>query len=86
MSVPAVPVVAEKLQASDGPIIMSGIGTIVACNVVDIHAQVTGTIDHIGFVEVRPCIRAASLRSSIRVPSGLRCGRQKPTWCAITRT
>ena len=48
---PAVPVVAEKLQASDVPIVMSGIGTVVAYNVVDVHAQVTGTIDQIGFVE-----------------------------------
>jgi multidrug efflux system membrane fusion protein len=30
---------------------MSGIGTVVAYNVVDVHAQVTGTIDQIGFVE-----------------------------------
>jgi multidrug efflux system membrane fusion protein len=49
--VPAVPVVAEKLQASDVPIVMAGIGTVVAFNVVDVHAQVTGTIDQIGFVE-----------------------------------
>jgi multidrug efflux system membrane fusion protein len=48
---PAVPVVAEKIQASDVPIVMSGIGTVVAYNVVDVHAQVTGTIDKIGFVE-----------------------------------
>jgi multidrug efflux system membrane fusion protein len=50
-SVPAVPVVTEKVQASDVPIVMSGIGTVVAYNIVDIHAQVTGTIDKIGFVE-----------------------------------
>src|ERR1700735_5692471 len=48
---PAVPVVAEKTQASDVPIVMSGIGTVMAYNVVDAHAQVTGTIDKIGFVE-----------------------------------
>jgi multidrug efflux system membrane fusion protein len=48
---PAVPVVAERLQASDVPLVMSGIGTVVAYNVVDVHAQVTGTIDQIGFVE-----------------------------------
>ena len=48
---PAVPVVAEKVQVSDVPIVMSGIGTVVAYNVVDVHAQVTGTIDKIGFVE-----------------------------------
>ena len=49
--VPAVPIVAEKLQTSDVPIVMAGIGTVVAYNVVDVHAQVTGTIDKIGFVE-----------------------------------
>jgi multidrug efflux system membrane fusion protein len=48
---PAVPVVVEKLQASDVPIVMSGIGTVVAYNAVDVRAQVTGTIEQIGFVE-----------------------------------
>ena len=48
---PAVPVVTEKIQASDVPIVMSGIGSVMAYNVVDVHAQVTGTIDQIGFVE-----------------------------------
>lgn len=55
--VPPVPVVAQKAQASDVPIVMSGIGTVAAYNVVDVHTQVTGTIDRIGFVEgqtVRP--------------------------------
>jgi multidrug efflux system membrane fusion protein len=50
-SVPAVPVVTEMVQDSDVPIVMAGIGTVVAYNVVDVHAQVTGTIDKIGFVE-----------------------------------
>jgi multidrug efflux system membrane fusion protein len=48
---PAVAVVAERLQASDVPIVMTGIGTVVAYNVVDVHAQVAGTINQIGFVE-----------------------------------
>ena len=48
---PAVAVVAERLQASDVPIVMTGIGTVVAYNVVDVHAQVAGTIEQIGFVE-----------------------------------
>ena len=48
---PAVPVVAEKTQASDVPIVMSGIGTVMAYNIVDIHTQVAGTIEKIGFVE-----------------------------------
>jgi multidrug efflux system membrane fusion protein len=47
----AVPIVAEKVQVSDVPLVMSGIGTVEAYNVVDMHAQVTGTIDRIGFVE-----------------------------------
>ena len=48
---PAVPVVVETLQASDVPIVMSGIGTVVAYNVVDVRAQVTGTIEKVGFIE-----------------------------------
>jgi multidrug efflux system membrane fusion protein len=48
---PAVPVVAEKVQVSDVPLVRSGIGTVMPYNVVDVHAQVTGTIDKIGFVE-----------------------------------
>jgi multidrug efflux system membrane fusion protein len=50
----AIPVVAEKVQVADMPLVMSGIGTVVAYNVVDIHAQVTGTINQIGFVEGQP--------------------------------
>jgi membrane fusion protein, multidrug efflux system len=46
-----VPVVAAKVEVSDFPIAMSGIGTVIAYNTVDIHAQVTGTIERIGFVE-----------------------------------
>lgn len=48
---PPVPVVATKVQVSNVPVVMSGIGTVVPYNVVDIHTQVTGTIDKIGFVE-----------------------------------
>ena len=47
----AVPVVAAKVQVSDFPIVMEGIGSVVAYNVVDVRAQVTGTIEKIGFVE-----------------------------------
>jgi multidrug efflux system membrane fusion protein len=53
----AVPVVAEKVQVSDVPIVLTGIGTVTPYNVVQVHAQVTGTIDSIGFIEgqtVRP--------------------------------
>jgi multidrug efflux system membrane fusion protein len=46
-----VPVVAEKVQVSNVPITLTGIGTVVAYNVVNVHAQVTGTIDKIGFTE-----------------------------------
>jgi multidrug efflux system membrane fusion protein len=46
-----VPVVAEKVQVSDVPMVMVGIGTVEAYNIVDIHAQVTGTIEKLGFVE-----------------------------------
>jgi multidrug efflux system membrane fusion protein len=48
---PPVPVVAEKVQVSDVPIVMTGIGTVVAYNIVAVHTQVTGTIERIGFVE-----------------------------------
>ena len=46
-----VPVVAEKVQVSDEPIVLTGIGTVTPYNVVQVHAQVTGTIDKIGFTE-----------------------------------
>jgi multidrug efflux system membrane fusion protein len=48
---PPVPVVAAKVQVSDVPIVLEGIGTVVAYNIVDIHTQVAGTIEKIGFVE-----------------------------------
>ena len=48
---PPVPVVAAKVQVSDFPIVMTGIGSVAPYNVVDVHAQVTGTIEKIGFVE-----------------------------------
>jgi multidrug efflux system membrane fusion protein len=48
---PAVPAVAEQVKVADVPIVMAGIGTVEPYNVVDVHAQVTGTIDKIGFVE-----------------------------------
>ncbi|HUN43084.1 MAG TPA: efflux RND transporter periplasmic adaptor subunit [Acetobacteraceae bacterium] len=48
---PPVPVVAQKVRVSGIPIVLTGIGTVTAYNVVNVHAQVTGTIDKIGFVE-----------------------------------
>ena len=49
--VPPVPVVVGKVQVADFPIVMMGIGSVVAYNVVDVRAQVTGTIEKIGFAE-----------------------------------
>lgn len=46
-----VPVVAEQVRVSDVPTVLVGIGSVVAYNVVQVHAQVTGTIDKIGFTE-----------------------------------
>jgi multidrug efflux system membrane fusion protein len=51
MPAPPVPVVAAKVQVADFPIVMMGIGSVVPFNVVDVRAQVTGTIEKIGFVE-----------------------------------
>ena len=51
MPAPPIPVVAAKVAVSDFPVVMSGIGTVMPYNVVDMHAQVTGTIERIGFVE-----------------------------------
>jgi membrane fusion protein, multidrug efflux system len=48
---PPVPVVTQRVQVSSEPIILMGIGSVQSYNVVDIHAQVTGTIEKIGFVE-----------------------------------
>jgi multidrug efflux system membrane fusion protein len=47
----AVPVNAEPARAGDVPIELACIGTVVAYNVVDVHTQVTGTIEKIGFIE-----------------------------------
>lgn len=47
----AVPVVADKVQVSNMPVVLDGIGTVAAYNVVAVHAQVTGTLDRIGFTE-----------------------------------
>jgi hypothetical protein len=46
-----VPVVTTNVQVSDVPIVMTGIGTVEPYNVVDVHTEVTGTIEKIGFVE-----------------------------------
>jgi multidrug efflux system membrane fusion protein len=48
---PAIPVVTAKVGVSDMPLVKVGLGTIGAYNTVNIHSQVTGTIQKIGFVE-----------------------------------
>jgi len=47
----AIPVNVAKVQVGDVPIVLTGIGSVEPYNVVDVHAQVTGTIQQIGFVE-----------------------------------
>jgi membrane fusion protein, multidrug efflux system len=47
----AVPVNTAEVQVGDVPIVLDGIGTVQAYNVVDVHTQVTGTIQQIAFVE-----------------------------------
>jgi multidrug efflux system membrane fusion protein len=48
---PAVPVVEAQVRVSNQPVVMTGIGTVIAYNSVAVHTQVTGTIQKIGFVE-----------------------------------
>ena len=48
---PAIPVVTAKVGVSDMPLVKVGLGTVAAYNTVNIHSQVTGTIQKIGFVE-----------------------------------
>jgi multidrug efflux system membrane fusion protein len=48
---PAIPVVTAKVGGSDMPLVKVGLGTVAAYNTVNIHSQVTGTIQKIGFVE-----------------------------------
>ncbi len=50
-AVAAVPVVAAKVAVSDVPIELTGIGTVMAYNLVQVNAQVTGTIERIGIVQ-----------------------------------
>jgi multidrug efflux system membrane fusion protein len=47
----SVPVNTAQVQVGDVPIDLDGIGTVEAYNVVDVHTQVTGTIQQIAFVE-----------------------------------
>lgn len=48
---PAIPVVTAKVGVSDMPLVKVGLGTVSAYNTVNVHSQVTGTIQKIGFVE-----------------------------------
>ncbi|HTU53446.1 MAG TPA: efflux RND transporter periplasmic adaptor subunit [Acetobacteraceae bacterium] len=50
-AVAAVPVVAAKVAVSDVPIELTGIGTVMAYNLVHVNARVTGTIEQIGIVQ-----------------------------------
>lgn len=50
-AVAAVPVVAAKVAVSDVPIELTGIGTVMVYNLVQVNAQVTGTIERIGIVQ-----------------------------------
>jgi multidrug efflux system membrane fusion protein len=80
---PTVPVVAEKLQASDVPIVMTGIGSVVAYNVVDVHAWVTGTIER--SVSSRPVVRNSLIAQlDQRVSGGAPAA--EATWRAIRQT
>ena len=82
---PSVPIVAEPVQVSDVPIVMSGIGTVAAYNVVDVHAQVTGTIEKIGFVEGQAVHPGSLIAQLDPRPFQATLRRRKPTWRAIRR-
>jgi multidrug efflux system membrane fusion protein len=54
---PAIQVVTAKVGVSDMPLVKTGLGTVAAYNTVNMHSQVSGAIQKIGFVEgqtVRP--------------------------------
>jgi multidrug efflux system membrane fusion protein len=46
-----IPVVTAKVGVSDMPLVKEGLGTVAAYNTVNMHTQVVGTIQKIGFVE-----------------------------------
>lgn len=48
---PAIPVVASKVRVCDMPIVLNGIGTVQAYNMVAVHPQVVGTVQDIAFTE-----------------------------------
>jgi membrane fusion protein, multidrug efflux system len=48
---PPVPVVAAQVQQHDEPIVLSGLGTVVALNTASIQSQVTGVLEEVDFVE-----------------------------------
>jgi multidrug efflux system membrane fusion protein len=48
---PAIPVMTTQVSVSDMPLVRVGLGTVAAYNAVNIHSQVSGTIQKIGFVE-----------------------------------
>jgi multidrug efflux pump subunit AcrA (membrane-fusion protein) len=83
---PAVPVVAEKVQVSHVPLVRSGIGTVMPYNVVDIHTQVTGTIDKIGFVEGQTVHPSSLIACATRAPSRQHFSKLNRTWHATKHT
>jgi membrane fusion protein, multidrug efflux system len=50
-AIPAVPVIATKVQQHDVPIILTGLGTVTALNTATIHSQITGLLVSVDFRE-----------------------------------
>src|SRR5215468_12325318 len=61
---PAVPVVAEAVQARDVPIYLTGIGTVQAFNTVTIRTRVDGQIEKVAFAEGQD-VKAGDLLAQI---------------------
>jgi multidrug efflux system membrane fusion protein len=53
-AIPAVPVIATKVQQHDVPIILTGLGTVTALNTATIHSQITGLLVSVDFREGQP--------------------------------
>ena len=75
----AVPVNTAEVQVGDVPIVLDGIGTVAAYNVVDVHTQVTGTIQQIGFRRRPDGAQGRSDRAarSAAIPGGPATGRSE---------
>ncbi|MET0444287.1 MAG: efflux RND transporter periplasmic adaptor subunit [Pseudorhodoplanes sp.] len=59
-----VPVVAETVSASDVPIYLRGVGTVIAYNTVVVRSQIQGQITNIAFTEGQP-VKAGDLLAQI---------------------